>query len=90
MVLHTNINYLPLLFYVKNTVKLIVAFSDFSLVPISWGKETYDELTRLGVSADFKTLRNTLHELKAAELLEIQEWISKLVPPLESDIQNKL
>lgn len=61
-----------------------------SLVPPSWGTETYDELTRLGVSAEFKTLKNTLHELKANELLEIQEWILKLLPPLETDIQNKL
>lgn len=65
-------------------------FFHSSLVPMSWGKDTYDELTRLGVPGEFKTLKNTLHELKAAELLEIQEWISKLVPPLESDIQNKL
>ncbi|XP_055316510.1 lysophospholipase-like protein 1 [Sitodiplosis mosellana] len=61
-----------------------------SLVPMSWGKETYDELLSLGVTGEFKTLKNALHELKANELLEIQEWISKLVPPLESDIQNKL
>lgn len=61
-----------------------------SLVPMSWGKETYDELIRLGINGEFKTLKNTLHELKANELLEIQEWITKLVPPLESDIHNKL
>lgn len=61
-----------------------------SLVPMSWGKETYDELIRLGVNGEFKTLKNALHELKASELLEIQEWITKLVPPLESDIHNKL
>lgn len=61
-----------------------------SLVPISWGKETYEELSSLGVSAEFKPLKNALHELKAAELLEIQEWILKLLPPLESDITNKL
>lgn len=61
-----------------------------SLVPMSWGKETYDELLRHGVTGEFKTIKNALHELKAGELLEIQEWILKLVPPLESDIQNKL
>lgn len=61
-----------------------------SLVPMSWGKETYDELRKFGVSAEYKTLKNTLHELKANELHEIQEWILKLLPPLESDITNKL
>lgn len=61
-----------------------------SLVPMSWGKDTYDELIRFGVNGEFKTLKNTLHELKASEILDIQEWILKLVPPLESDIQNKL
>lgn len=61
-----------------------------SLVPISWGKETYDELQNLGVSGEFKTLKNTLHELKASELLEIQEWILRILPPLESEITTKL
>lgn len=61
-----------------------------SLVPMSWGKETYDELKRLGVSGEFKTLKNTLHELKASELNEIHEWILKLLPMLETDITNKL
>lgn len=61
-----------------------------SLVPLAWGKETYDELQSLGVSGEFKTLKNAQHELKAKELHEIQEWISTLLPPLESDITNKL
>lgn len=61
-----------------------------SLVPMSWGRETYDQLTELGVSAEFKTLKNTLHELKAGELNEIQEWILNLLHMLDSDIANKL
>lgn len=61
-----------------------------SLVPISWGKETYEELLSLGAAGEFKTLKNALHELKAKELLEIQDWTLKVVPPLESDITNKL
>lgn len=61
-----------------------------SLVPVSWGRETFDELLSLGVSGEFKKLKNTLHELKANELLEIQDWILKLVPPLENDLANKL
>lgn len=61
-----------------------------SLVPLSWGKESFDELVTLGVTGEFKPLKNTLHELKANQLLEIQDWILKLLPPLESDISNKL
>lgn len=61
-----------------------------TLVPISWGKETFEELLSLGVSGEFKPLKNTFHELKATEILEIQDWIFKLLPPLENDIVTKL
>lgn len=61
-----------------------------SLVPISWGKESFDSLVELGVDGEFRVLKNALHELKGKELLEIEEWIGKLLPPLESDIINKL
>lgn len=75
----------------KPLPKLLMYHGDRdSLVPQSWGKETYDELLTLGATGEFKSLKNTLHELKANELLEIQEWILKLLPPLENDIQNKL
>ncbi|XP_031636947.1 lysophospholipase-like protein 1 isoform X2 [Contarinia nasturtii] len=75
----------------KPLPKLLMYHGDRdSLVPLSWGKETYDKLIALDASGEFKTLKNTLHELKAKELLEIQEWILKLVPPLENDIPNKL
>lgn len=61
-----------------------------SLVPSSWGKESYDELISLGVQGDFRILKNTLHELKANQLLELHDWIVKLLPPLDKDLQNKL
>lgn len=61
-----------------------------SLVPSSWGKESYDELISLGVQGDFRSLKNTLHELKANQLLELHDWIVKLLPPLDKDLQNKL
>lgn len=61
-----------------------------NLVPISWGKESFDELAQLDVDGEFKPLKNTLHELKANELREIHEWIVNLLPPLDSDIVNKL
>lgn len=61
-----------------------------TLVPMSWGKETFEELLSLGVSGEFKTLKNAFHELKANEILETQDWILKLLPPLENDIVTKL
>lgn len=57
-----------------------------SLVPISWGKRTYDQLKAINVDAEFKELKNTMHELKAGELIEIQNWITTLLPPLNSDL----
>lgn len=61
-----------------------------SLVPCEWGKQTYDQLTSLGVKGEFITLKNAMHELKTNEILEIQDWIAKLLPPLDSDLANKL
>lgn len=61
-----------------------------TLVPLEWGKESYDKLTSLGVKGEFTTLANTLHELKKKELLSLQEWILSKLPPTASDIQNKL
>lgn len=75
----------------ENMPKLLMYHGERdSLVPMSWGKDTYDQLTELGVSGEFKTLKNTLHELKASELNEIQDWILKLLPMLDTDIPNKL
>lgn len=56
-----------------------------SLVPMSWGKKTFDQLKALNVDADFSELKNTMHELKAVELNDIQNWITTLLPPLNSD-----
>lgn len=61
-----------------------------SLVPCEWGKKTYDQLTALGVKGEFIPLKNTMHELKTNEILEIQDWISKVLPPLDTDLANKL
>lgn len=71
--------------------KLIMFHGDRdSLVPLVWGRQTYDELKALGVSGDFHSLKNTLHELKVKELHELQEWILKILPPIETDLANKL
>lgn len=50
------------------------------LVPIHWGRETYENLSTFGVKGDFIPLSNTVHEMKKAELLELFRWITKLLP----------
>jgi phospholipase/carboxylesterase len=42
------------------------------------------------VEGDFTPLKNTLHELKKSELLDLEKWFQELLPPLESDLHNKL
>ncbi|XP_055903048.1 lysophospholipase-like protein 1 [Eupeodes corollae] len=61
-----------------------------SLVPLKWGEESFEELTKLEVKGEFSVLKNTLHELKKREILDIQDWISTKLPPLANDLQNKL
>lgn len=41
-----------------------------TLVPIEWGQETFENLSKLGVKGSFTPLKNTLHELKKQELLD--------------------
>lgn len=61
-----------------------------TLVPIEWGKQTFEKLTELGVKGEFVPLRNTLHELKTREITQLNEWINTNLPPLDSDLVNKL
>lgn len=59
-------------------------------MPAEWGRKTFEELRKRGVTGDFTALRNTLHELKRTEMLDLEKWLNEIVPPLESDLQNKL
>jgi predicted esterase len=61
-----------------------------TLVPPEWGLKTYEELKARGVEGSFDSLKNTLHELKKNELLELEKWFQEILPPLESDLNNKL
>lgn len=61
-----------------------------SLVPPEWGRKTFEQLKLRGVEGEFSTLKNTLHELKKNELVDLEKWLLELLPPLESDLQNKL
>lgn len=60
------------------------------LVPAKWGQESFDKLQEHGVKGEFVPLKNTLHELKKVEIQQIQNWIMEKLPPLESDLSNKL
>lgn len=60
------------------------------MVPIDWGKKTFDELTKRGVKGDFIPIKNTLHELKKSELLDLEKWLGEILPPLDNELQNKL
>lgn len=61
-----------------------------TLVPPAWGRKTFDELKMRGVKGDFVSLRNTMHELKKVEMLELEKWLQDILPPLENDLHNKL
>ncbi|KAK9875176.1 hypothetical protein WA026_005968 [Henosepilachna vigintioctopunctata] len=50
------------------------------MVPLKWGKSTFDHLTHLGVKGEFMELANTYHELKTSEIDRLQSWIEKLLP----------
>lgn len=61
-----------------------------TLVPMDWGKNTFEKLTSLGVTGEFVPLKHTLHELKTREILQLIDWINKLLPAVEGDLTNKL
>lgn len=61
-----------------------------TIVRPEWGSSTFNKLQELGVIGEFVAIKNTLHELKTRELVQIQEWLSKILPPIEIDINNKL
>lgn len=54
-----------------------------TLVPHQWGEHTFKTLTtEYGVKGQFHTIPNALHELKKKEILLLQEWLNKQLPPL--------
>lgn len=59
-----------------------------SLVLPDWGRTTFDSLKTLGVNGEFVIVRNALHELKQRELLQVRDYINKLLP--DESLVNKL
>lgn len=57
-----------------------------TLVPISWGQKTYNELTNQGVNGNFDAVKNTMHEMKQRELKELFDWIEKTLPPIDNHL----
>lgn len=49
------------------------------LVKMSWGEETFNNLTSLGVTGEFHRFPNMLHELKKKELELLYSWINNKV-----------
>lgn len=50
------------------------------MVPMKWGKDTFDQLTQLGVKGEFMKLPNTFHELKSKEIEKLLHWIETKLP----------
>lgn len=61
-----------------------------TLVPIQWGRQSYEALEKLGIYGEFIVTKNTMHELKTRQMLQLQEWLNKILPETEADIINKL
>lgn len=74
---------------INELLKYLTFYRD-TLVPLAWGRKTFDELEKRGVLGSFNPLKGTLHELKKIELLELEKWLQEILPPLDNELQNKL
>jgi len=54
--------------------------SDDDVVKFAWGKETFNSLSKLGVSGSFTELHNTAHELQESSMINLEEWILQKLP----------
>lgn len=63
-----------------------------TMVHLDWGRKTFDALRKYGINGEFVVTRNAMHELKKSQMLRLQEWIGKLLPPTseQSLLTNKL
>jgi predicted esterase len=53
------------------------------LIKYEWGKATSDKLIEQGVNGEFHTYANLGHGLSEQELIDLREWILKLLPPIQ-------
>lgn len=52
------------------------------IVPLEWGKRTFENLERGGVKGTFVPLDQAQHEIVESELSYIKDWILKKLPEL--------
>ncbi len=50
------------------------------MVPLPWGRNTFDELKDMGVKGEFHVIEHTYHEIKGREIDLLFDWITKTVP----------
>lgn len=60
------------------------------LVLYEWGQKTFNRLKEVGVDGEFHSVDNIYHEIQMHQLLYLEKWFHKMIPPLERHLQNKL
>lgn len=60
------------------------------LVLHDWGRKTFNRLKELGVHGEFHSIENMYHEIQKDQLLYLEEWFHRILPPLERHFKNKL
>ena len=55
-----------------------------TLVRYEWGKATYDKITKLGVSGEFKTYEGMTHDMNTEEIVKLKKWILQILPESSS------
>nr|CAH7712478.1 unnamed protein product [Callosobruchus chinensis] len=55
------------------------------VVPIDWGKKTFDSLKDMGVAGEFITMDNIGHELGKTEIQGLFSWIESILKPLPDE-----
>lgn len=60
------------------------------LLEYKWGRITFSELQRLGVCGEFRTIVGMRHEMRANELMELEQWLAERLPALPGDTVSKL
>ncbi|XP_014210293.1 lysophospholipase-like protein 1 [Copidosoma floridanum] len=53
------------------------------IVPLDWGKKTFDNLQKHGVQGTFVPIEGADHEIVQNELSYIKDWLSNLFPVIE-------
>lgn len=60
------------------------------LVLHEWGRKTFHRLRQLGVDGEFHSIDDMYHEIQKDQLLYLEKWFHKMLPPLELHLKNKL